>query len=126
LVKRKQAEADAFNEANFPDWAKYLHAKPKLPPRRRPRRLPCPVCKFPFVVKARGPIPVTCSPRCAKALALYQAFQRGINRPLDLLNKDIAANSFLAARRGRHQTIIDDMLSDIGVPRRTRRRRTAT
>jgi hypothetical protein len=47
---------------------------------------------------------------------LHQAFRRGINLPLDLLNKDIKAISFLAARRRRHQTNIDDMLTD--VPRR--------
>jgi hypothetical protein len=65
LQKEKQAEADAINAANFPAWATHLHVKPKLSPRRRPRRLQCPVCKFPYVIKKRGPIPKTCSTRCA-------------------------------------------------------------
>jgi hypothetical protein len=76
------------------------------------------VCKFHFVVKARGPIPLTCSRRCAYALALREAFKRGVNMPLTLLNKDIAAMSRRAERKRRHEAIIDAMLSDIGVRRR--------
>ena len=100
LAKQRQAEADAINQASFPAWATYLHIKPKLPARHRPRRLQCPVCKFQFAVKARGPIPATCSQRCALALTLHRAYLRGKNEPLGLLKKDIVAASFLAQRRG--------------------------
>jgi hypothetical protein len=108
LAKRKQAEADVINRG-LPVWATHLHAKPKLPRLRRPRRLQCPVCKFPFVVKPRGPIPKTCSQRCALALALHRAYLRGRNEQFDLLNKDIIAASFLAQRR-RFQAVIDNLV----------------
>jgi hypothetical protein len=49
---------------------------------------------------------VTCSPRCASALALHKAYKRGKNEDLTMLDKDIAASSFLARR----QAIIDDLL----------------
>jgi hypothetical protein len=117
LEKEKQADFDAI-AAQHSAWAKYLLPRPKLPPRHRPRRLRCPVCKFQFAVKARGPIPETCSRRCACALALWRAYMRGKNEPLALLKKDLTAVAFLAKRRRRHQMIIDDMLSEIGVPRR--------
>lgn len=91
-----------------------MHVKPKLPPRRRPRRLECPVCKFPFAVKARGPIPETCSQRCALALKLRNAYLRGQQgEMLGLLNKDIVAASCLAQRRRRHQAIINSLLTDV-------------
>jgi hypothetical protein len=51
-------------------------------------------------------------------LHLYWAYLRGKNEAVTLLKQDITAVAFLAARRGRHQAIIDDMLTDIGVPRR--------
>jgi hypothetical protein len=111
LAKQKQAEADVINRG-LPAWATHLHVKPKLPARRRPRRLQCPVCKFPFAIKARGPIPETCSQRCALALGLHKAYRRGKQEPLGLLNKDIVAASFLAQRK-RHQAIIDSLLTDV-------------
>jgi hypothetical protein len=46
-----------------------------MPPPRRPRNLLCPVCKFAFDVKKRGPIPETCSRRCALALAITMRFR---------------------------------------------------
>jgi hypothetical protein len=117
LEKEKQAEFDAI-AAQHSAWATYLLAKPKLPPRHRPRRLQCPVCKSPFVVNACGPVPETCSGRCADALALWRAYMRGKNEPVTLQKKDITAIAFLAERRRRHQSIIDNMLTDIRVPRR--------
>ena len=60
----------------------------KLPP-RRPRKLLCPVCKFPFAAKKRGPIPETCGRRCALALALHRAYRRGAS--------PVAAGSMLSA-----------------------------
>lgn len=116
LVKEKQAEADAINEATLPPWATHLHLKPKLPPRHRPRRLQCPVCRFPFAVKTRGPIPETCGRRCALALALHRAYRRGQREGSELLTKDIAAAHFLAKRHTRHQTIIDSLLNDVPPP----------
>ena len=110
MAKQKQEEANAINKALFPAWATHLHVKPKLPARCRPRRLQCPVCESPFAVKARGPIPRTCSWRCALALALHRAYLRGKSEPLGLLNKDIVAASFLAQRHKRHQVIIDSLL----------------
>jgi hypothetical protein len=83
----------------LPAWATHLHFKPKIPARHRPRRLQCPVCKFSFAVKARGPIPKTCGPRCAFALALHTAYKRGQQEPIGLLNKDIVAVAFLAQRK---------------------------
>jgi hypothetical protein len=43
---------------------------------------------------------------------------RGKNEPITLLKKDITASAFLAERRRRHQSIIDNILTDIRVPRR--------
>jgi hypothetical protein len=121
LTKRKQAEADTINAAKYPAWATHLHVKPKLPPRLRPRRLQCPVCKFPFDVKARGPIPATCSRRCALALALHTVYMQGVNKPRDLMNEDIVANSFLSERKRHQKAIIDNILG--GVDKPTNRRR---
>jgi hypothetical protein len=118
LEKEKQAEFDAI-AAQHPAWATYLLPKPKLPPHQRPRRLQCQACKSPFVVKARGPIPETCGhTRCAHALGLYRAYLRGKSEAAAFLTKDLTAMAFLAERGRRHQTIIDNMLTDIGVPRR--------
>jgi hypothetical protein len=75
--------------------------------------LKCPVCKLQFAVKARGPVPKTCSDRCEHALALWRAYQRGKNEASTFLKKDITALAFLSQRRRRHQAIIDDMLTDI-------------
>jgi hypothetical protein len=111
LARQKQTAADVINRG-LPAWATHLHDKPKLPARRRPRRLQCPVCKFPFAVKARGPIPETCSRRCAFALALHKAYKRGQQEPIGLLNKDIVAASFLAQRK-RHQAVIDSLLANV-------------
>jgi len=108
LAKRKQAEADAHNAGL--GWMTHLYVKPKLPPRRRPRRVRCPVCTSPIVVKKRGPIPKTCSPRCALTLALQDAYRRGTEQGLTLLKKDMTALTFRAQRRRRHQTIIDDLI----------------
>ncbi len=85
MEKRKQAEIDAIH-ARHSAGAAYLLPKLKLPPRRRPTRLKCPVCKFPFAVKKRGPIPVTCGPRCALALDLHKAYLRGRNEVFDVLS----------------------------------------
>jgi hypothetical protein len=82
------------------------------------------MCKSPFVVKERGRIPETCGRRCARALDRYRAYLRGRNEAGTRIKQDIIAVAFLAARRRRHQTIIDDMLTD--VPRRSRRRGTPT
>ena len=92
LTKRKQAEADAINAAKYPPWATHLHIKPDLPPQRRPRRKQCPVCKFPFVVKKRGPIPEVCGPRCARALELSRVALAVMERPINLFKKDVMAN----------------------------------
>ena len=74
--------------------------------------LRCPVCEFPYVVRPRGPIPRTCCQRCTLALALHRAYLRGRSgEMIGLLNKDIVASAFLA-QRGRHQTIIDNLLAD--------------
>jgi hypothetical protein len=129
LEQRKQGEADAINAAQFPNWAgrenvppyvKHLLAQPQLPPRRRPRRLRCPACKFWYVVKKRGPVPRTCSDRCALALKFYRAVQTATGRPIKLLYADIVANALLNQRsappdlrRARHQSIIDDILAPI-------------
>ena len=53
-----------------------------MPPPRRPRNLLCPVCKFAFDVKKRGPIPETCSRRCALApgRAVGKTNQAGLAR----------------------------------------------
>ena len=117
LTKQKQAEADAINRAKFPPWATHLHVKPKLPPRHRPRQLRCPVCTFPFAVKARGPIPETCSPRCSRALTLREACRLGVNKPVELLDQDIMAAHVLGTQRRRRQAIIDAL-----VPSAKRRR----
>jgi hypothetical protein len=116
--KRAKAEADAINRAKFPAWATHLHVKPKLPPRRRPRHLECPVCRVRFEVKRRGPIPETCGRRCALALALHNAYLHGREEPSRLLNHDIVANSRRIQRMARHQVIINEMLDRIGVRRR--------
>ena len=97
LEARLQAEADAVNVAAFPNLPilknvpelAHLLAKPKLPPRQRPRGMRCPMCGFPFAVKKRGPIPETCSRRCALALALHQAYMRGVEMPFTLLKNDL-------------------------------------
>jgi hypothetical protein len=120
LTERKQAEADAINAAKYPAWATHLHVKPKLPPRHRPRRLQCPVCKFPFAVKARGPIPATCSRRCAWALTLHTVYMQGVNKRRHLMKEDIVANSFLSKRKRRQKAIIDNKLAGIGKPNRRR------
>jgi hypothetical protein len=103
----------------MPPWAAYLQAKPQLPPRHRPRKLRCPVCTARFAVKKRGPIPETCSRRCALTLALHRAYKRGIDVPVTLLEKDVA--SFQVQRREQrrqhYQEIIDGMLTGV-LPRR--------
>jgi hypothetical protein len=81
----------------------------------------CPVCKFTFTVKKRGPVPDTCSDRCALALALHRAYRHGVDKPVALLKKDIAAKSFQIQRveqrrqqrRQRYQEIIDGMLTGV-------------
>jgi hypothetical protein len=122
LEKQAQAEADAINAAEFPDWpgrenvpAHVAHwlAKPRLPPRRRPRRLKCPVCKFTFEVKKRGPVPTTCSNRCAWALALLQGHKFLAGDPEGRLRRDIVSIALSHGRRIRHQAIINDMFRRI-------------
>ena len=118
LVKRKQAEADAINAVEAPGWtARLFGVKPNLPPRHRPRRLKCPACWLEFVVKTRGPIPETCSRRCAHALALYRSYVQGKSEGLMRLKKDVVAVARLGEQRRRHQVTIDDMLTKIGVRR---------
>jgi hypothetical protein len=134
LAKEKQAEADAINAEKFPTLAAqekfpaflaHLQAKPKMPPRSRPRKLRCPVCMAPIAVKKRGPLPETCSRRCALTLALHRAYKRGIDVPVTLLKRDIAAISGLdrrrkqrdQERRRRYQEIINGMLAG-ALPRR--------
>jgi hypothetical protein len=122
LEKQAQAQADAINAAEFPDWAgrenvpahvAHLLAQPRLAPRRRPRRLKCPVCKFVFEVKKRGPVPATCSNRCAWALALLRGHKFLAGDPEGLLRRDIVSNALSHGRRLRHQAIIGDMFSRI-------------
>jgi hypothetical protein len=118
LEKQAQAKADAINAAQFPNWAgqenvpayvAHLLVKPQLPLRYRPRRLKCPVCRFPFEVKKRGPIPVTCGDRCARALALRWAIKIALGDPQEHLRRDIVNNALSHGRRIRHQAMIDDM-----------------
>jgi hypothetical protein len=130
LQKQKQAEADAINAEKFPNLAvlenfparfAHLLAKPNMPPRHRPRKSECPVCMSPIAVKKRGPIPKTCSRRCALTLALHRAYKRGIDVPVTLLKQDIAAVTGLdrrrrqreQERRQRYQEIINGMLSGV-------------
>jgi hypothetical protein len=110
--KRKQAEVDAIN-AKYPPWAVHLHVKPKLPPRRRPTRLRCPVCTFSFVVKKRGPIPETCSERCARALMIRRVVDTVREAPVALLNQDMMAMYQQEKRRRRFQAIIADVLAPV-------------
>lgn len=112
LQKQKQAEADAVN-ATLPRWATHMHVKPKLPTRRRPTRLKCPVCRFPYAVNKRGPIPLTCSHRCAFALALYKAYRRGQAEPFEVMKKDLAASMHLDDDYRRRKARIDEMLAGI-------------
>jgi hypothetical protein len=113
LAKRKQAEADAINAANSPAWATHWHVKPKLPRHPRPRRLRCPVCRFPFAVKKRGPIPETCSTRCALALKISRVVEAVEENPVRLLRKDIASMDLVTERKRRHQATIDDLVRQI-------------
>jgi hypothetical protein len=131
LEKRKQEEADAINAAEFPAWAgrenvpayvAHWLTKPQLPPRRRPRRRRCPLCGFSFAVKKRGPIPLTCSYRCALALKLYRAAKTLAGQPVKLIERDIVAHALLDQRRTRHQALINDLLDRIktGMARKPR------
>jgi hypothetical protein len=80
LEARLHVEADAVNAAQFPNLEivktvpqlAHLLAKPKLPPRQRPRKKRCPLCGLPFAVRRRGPIPETCSRRCASDVVIYR------------------------------------------------------
>jgi hypothetical protein len=131
LERQKQAQADAINAAQFPAWAgrenvpayaAHLLAKPLLPPRHRPRQRRCPVCRVFFVVKKRGPIPLTCSAGCASALKFYRAIKTAVGQPLKLLERDIVAHALLDQRRTRHQAVINDLLGRIktGMARKPR------
>ncbi len=111
LVKQRQAKADAINKAKFPAWATHLHVRPKMPLRHRPRQLKCPVCTFRFPVKARGPIPETCGRRCSLALTLRNTFKLGVNKPIELLDKDISEAHLIGAQRRRYQAIVDALVA---------------
>jgi hypothetical protein len=108
LEKQQQAEIDELHRQY--SWAAKLQPQPKLPPRRRPTRLKCLVCSFPFAVRKRGHIPKTCGPRCKLALALYTAYTRGKNEGPAALDRDITAMAFRAQRGRRYQSIIDKLL----------------
>ena len=81
----------------------------------------CRVCTALLAVNKRGPVLETCGRRCTLALALHQAYRRGVDMPITLLKMDIAAKSFevrrAQQRRQRFQEIIDGMLTGV-LPRR--------